>query len=136
MGVDINETFIEAAGAKDPRGQYVVGDMRELSLRRKFDVVLCLGTTLSYSLTNDEVLATLRGFHRHLRKGGIAVVDVLNAIAFTGPRPFQRRTQHTFTVRGDSLTATIERRLKLEEQRMTEQVTWRGRRHGRAWTAS
>ena len=133
VGLDVNHRFIGAARAKDPGGRYVVGDMRALSLRRKFDVVLCLGTTLAYNLTNDDVLMTLRGVHRHLVVGGTLIIDVLNAIAFGGPRPFQRHTVHKLTVRGESLTATIEHRLRLREQLMTEQVTWRGRRRGRAW---
>lgn len=126
-GVDINAKMIEAAGAKDPAGRYLVGDMRTLSLDQRFDVALCLGTTLSYGVTNDEVAATLLGIGRHLKRGGILMVDVLNAIAFTGPRPFRKRTRHSFSVRGERVTASIEHRLELKQQAMTEQVTWAGR---------
>lgn len=133
VGVDINPAFIEAARAKDPEGRYVVADMRRLNLRRRFHVVLCLGTTFAYNLTNDDIAATLRGFRRHLRPGGVLVVDVLNAIAFMGPTPFRRTTRHTFSVEGRRRTAAIVHRLRLKEQLMSEQVTWRGRDGGRAW---
>jgi ADP-ribosyl-[dinitrogen reductase] hydrolase len=36
-------------------------------------------------------------------------VTLLNAIAFTGPRPFQPKTQHAFYHRGRRMTATIRR---------------------------
>lgn len=133
VGVDINHRFVAAARTKDPDGRYFVADMRTLSLRRKFDAVLCLGTTLAYNLTNEDVLGTLTAFRRHLKVGGLVIVDVLNAMAFTGPRPFLRRTQHAFSVRGRTLSATIEHRLNAQQQTMTEQVTWRGRMGGRAW---
>lgn len=126
-GVDINAKMIEAARAKDPAGRYVVGDMRRLSLDQRFGVALCLGTTLSYSVTNDELVATLVGIGRHVKRGGTLMVDVLNAIAFTGPRPFRNRTRHSFSVRGGRVTVNIEHRLELRKQAMTEQVTWAGR---------
>ncbi len=133
VGIDINEVFVDAARAKDPDGRYVVGDMRSFSLRKKFDVVICLGTTFAYNLTNNDVLATLGRFHHHLKVGGLLLIDVLNAIAFTGPQPFRRRTRHSFSVSGHPLTAKIEHRLQLKEQTMTEQLTWRGRKRGRPW---
>ncbi len=132
-GVDINPTFIDAARAKDPEGRYVVADMRELQMCRTFDVVLCLGTTFAYNLANEAVAATVRGFHRHVRPGGVLIVDVLNAIAFAGPTKFRARTHHVFTVAGSRLTATIAHGLRLRDQLMSEQVTWRGSRDGRVW---
>ncbi len=134
VGLDVNPTFIAAARAKDPTGEYIVGDMCALRLRRRFDVVLCLGTTLAYCRTSDDVASALAGFYRVLRPGGIAVIDVLNAIAFVRPTRFRLRTRHAFVVDGAPRTATIAHRLDLEGQRMSEQVTWRGKDGGRTWT--
>jgi SAM-dependent methyltransferase len=125
VGLDINRRFIRAARAKDPLGAFVVGNMRSFRLRRKFDLIVCLGTTFSYNLTTSEIGKSLQTFHRHLSSDGRLVIDVLNAIAFTGPRPFLRRTRHTFRDRGKRLTATIRHELDLKHQTMTEQVTWR-----------
>jgi SAM-dependent methyltransferase len=131
VGVDVNPKFIRAARAKDPIGQYREGDMRTLRLRRKFDAILCLGTTLAYARTNEDVLSTLAGFHKHLVAGGKLIVDVLNASALLGPRRFRPETRHVFTVRGERLSATIAHRLRLKDQFLTEQVTWRGLSKGR-----
>jgi SAM-dependent methyltransferase len=133
VGVDINPRFVAAARAKDPGGEYHVGDMKRFRLRQRFDLMICLGSTFSYNLTNEEVAETLINFRKHLRPGGQLVIDVLNAIAFTGPRPFQIRTQHKFSRKGVQATATIRHRMNLKMQTMQEQVTWstigeRGRR--------
>ncbi|WP_431256855.1 class I SAM-dependent methyltransferase [Roseateles chitinivorans] len=124
-GVDINPRFIEAAQAKDPGGRFHVGDMRTMALGQTFDVVVCVGTTFCYNLSNREIAATLARLHEHVRPGGLLLLDVLNAIAFTGPRPFQPVTHHAFARGGVEATATIRHRLDLAAQTMTEQVTWR-----------
>jgi SAM-dependent methyltransferase len=128
VGVDINRRFVGAARAKDPGGVYFVGDMRSFKLRRKFDLVLCLGTTFSYNLFNSAVSESLRNFRRHLSPGGRLVIDVLNAITFTGARPFRRRTRRVYRHQGKRMTATIRHDLDLRRQTMTEQVTWRAAR--------
>ena len=124
-GVDINPRFLEAARAKGPDGRFHVGDMRTLVLDRVFDVVVCLGTTFCYNLTNREITATLARLREHVRPGGLILLDVLNAIAFAGPRPFRSVTRHAFSHGGVTATATIRQRLDLAAQTMSEQVTWR-----------
>jgi SAM-dependent methyltransferase len=125
VGIDKNRRFIGAARRKDPKGTYAVGDMRTFKLHQKFDVIVCLGTTFSYNYSNAAIRACLQNFCRHLSPDGRLVIDVLNAIAFIGPRPFQRRTQHHLWYQGKRTTATIRHELDLRRQLMTEQVTWR-----------
>jgi SAM-dependent methyltransferase len=126
VGIDINPRFIGAARAKDPFGTFVVGNMKSFRLRRKFDLIVCLGTTFSYNLTTSDIGESLQAFYRHLSSNGRLVIDVLNAMGFIGPRPFLQRTTHRFRHRGKRLTATIRHELDLKHQTMTEQVTWRG----------
>lgn len=129
VGVDINPGFISAAKAKDPGGDYHVGNMRSFQLSRKFDLLICIGTTFSYNLENEQIQLTLRNFHDQLRGGGRLIVDVVNAIAFIGPTSFRRRTRHVFDRDEEQAVATIRHGLNLRNQTMTEQVTWRRRGH-------
>lgn len=124
-GVDINPRFVEAAQAKDSGASFHVGDMRTFALCKTFDLVVCLGTTFCYNLTNRDISATLARLHEHVRPGGLVLLDVLNAIALTGPRPFKAVTRHAFARGGITATATIRHRLDLATQTMSEQVTWR-----------
>jgi SAM-dependent methyltransferase len=119
VGLDINAHFIAAAKAKDPNGEYHIGDMKCFRLRRRFDFVICLGTTFSYALTNQVVTETLANFRAHLKPSGVVVIDVLNAIAFTGTRPFKTRTEHRFYQNDFNATATIRHKLNLQAQTMT-----------------
>lgn len=125
IGIDQNRRFVGAARKKDPNGTYAVCDMRTFKLRRRFDVIVCLGTTFSYNFTSAAIRACLLNFRRHLSSDGRLVIDVLNAISFVGPRPFQHRTQHHLRYEGKRTTATIRHELDLRRQLMTQQVTWR-----------
>lgn len=55
-----------------------VGDMRSLDLSRTFDAILCLGTAFNYLATASDVQRALRTFRRHLRPGGLLVLDLAN----------------------------------------------------------
>jgi SAM-dependent methyltransferase len=133
VGIDINPRFIAAARAKDPTGEYHVGDMRNFRFRQRFDLLICVGTTFAYNLTNRDILRTLLNFRAHLKPAGRVIVDVLNAIAFIGPRPFQIQTKHKFVRNDLHATATIRHGLDFKAQSMTEQVSWkiRGERRRR-----
>jgi SAM-dependent methyltransferase len=113
--------------AKDPSGEYHVGDMRTFRFSQRFDLHTCVGTTFAYNLTNQDILKTLLNFRAHLKPKGQVIIDVLNAIAFIGPRPFQIRTKHKFARKGFHATATIRHGLNLKTQSMTEQVSWKMR---------
>jgi SAM-dependent methyltransferase len=130
VGVDINAAFIRAARAKDPHGKYKVGDMKSFRIRQRFDLVTCLGTTFSYNRTNANASDALMNFARHLRPGGLLVVDVLNPMSFLKPNGFKASTRHKFTHKGSIATASIIHTLTYEQQLLLEQVTWvvRGRR--------
>ena len=40
-GIDLNNSYIEAARAKNPSGKYRCADMRDLDLEASYDVVTC-----------------------------------------------------------------------------------------------
>lgn len=124
VGVDLNRRFIAKAQAADPGGRYVVGNMRSFRVGRRFDLLVCVGTTFSYNLTNRNIQICLRNFRAHLREGGFLLIDVLNAAAFLGPRRFKLRTRHEFVHAGGRAVATIHHRLHLKKQVMSEQVSW------------
>ena len=129
-GLDINPVFIKTATAKDPSGDYRVGDMKRFRLERRFDLIVCLGTTFAYNLDNSDIRNPLRNFKSHLRPGGIVAIDVLNAIALLGPLPFRAKSEHHFDRVGPGAVATIRHALDLKRQLLTEQVSWKlpGRR--------
>ena len=78
VGVDVDPTLIDAARADHPDVTWLVGDLARLDLAahgipEPFDAIVCAGNVLPFAApaTRQDVL---RGFARHLRPGGRAIV--------------------------------------------------------------
>ena len=74
-GVDLEPEFVRIAQGKNPQGHFVAADMRHFELTRRYDVVMCLFSSIGYVRTLDQVLATLRCFREHLSTGGAVIVE-------------------------------------------------------------
>lgn len=74
-GLDLEPEFVRAARAKTPAGTFRVADMRSFDLQRRYDVVMCLFSSVGYLKDQEEVVAALRAFARHLAPGGVIVVE-------------------------------------------------------------
>jgi SAM-dependent methyltransferase len=83
-GVDLSEEMLGYAGercdrlspALAARLQFSQGDLRQVRLNRKFDVVLSLFHVISYQTTNRDLLAAFETAKAHLVPGGILIFDV------------------------------------------------------------
>jgi SAM-dependent methyltransferase len=56
--------------------QFSCGDLRQVRLDIKFDVILSLFHVISYQTTNADLLAALETVKTHLKPGGIFIFDV------------------------------------------------------------
>jgi ubiquinone/menaquinone biosynthesis C-methylase UbiE len=77
-GVDLSEDVLSVARRKVRRGAtFLQGDMRSLDevVHGEYDAVVCLFSAISYNTTLGELRKTIRGFHRHLKKNGVALFD-------------------------------------------------------------
>ncbi len=74
-GVDINRRMIENARKKVPDATFKVANMINLSLEDKFDVLICVFSSIGYVESFNNLVKTLRNFHNHLHNNGIAIVE-------------------------------------------------------------
>jgi len=74
-GVDVEEEMLAIAREKVPSATFVEGDMRSIDLGREYDVVTSLFGTLGYARDEDGLWGTIENMARHLRPGGLMVVD-------------------------------------------------------------
>ncbi len=75
-GVDLNKEMLAVARKKTKKIRLDQGDMRNFRLKKKFDIVLCLFSTICYNLSYRQMEKTIRNFHRHLKKGGLMIFDM------------------------------------------------------------
>lgn len=74
-GLDINPNFIEMAKKKVPDASYVVGDMRNFDLGKKYEVILCLFSSIGYIKNYEELVTTFSNFRNHLTKDGLLIIE-------------------------------------------------------------
>lgn len=86
VGCDLSPDMAARAREKvqlqGARAEVVVADMRALPELGAFDLVTCLDEAMNYMLSPDQVRASLEGFARNLRPGGVAVFDSNNLRAY------------------------------------------------------
>lgn len=74
-GLDLDPEFVAIAKRKLPHGSVYRGDMTSFTLPKKYDVVLCLFSSIGYARTLAGVRQTLERFRAHLAPGGIVLVE-------------------------------------------------------------
>jgi SAM-dependent methyltransferase len=74
-GLDLDASFIRIARGKHPAGRFVEADMSDFDLPHRYDVVMCLFSSIGYLRTLDRVERALRCFRKAVRPGGVVIVE-------------------------------------------------------------
>ncbi len=74
-GVDIMPEMVEIARSKKQTGEFFVGDMTNFDLGRKYDIVMCLFSSIGYVRSLENVANTLNCLKRHINDDGIMLVE-------------------------------------------------------------
>jgi SAM-dependent methyltransferase len=84
VGLELSEAMRAVAQHKADRAQladrvtFIAGDMRRFNLDRPFGLIIVPLNTFLHNLTLDDQLATLACCKKHLRPGGLLVLDCFN----------------------------------------------------------
>lgn len=76
IGIDINSEMLKIAKKKVKNVKFEKGDMKTLKLAKKFDVIMCMFSTIAYNVTYEELESTLQLFYNHLKMGGLLIFDL------------------------------------------------------------
>jgi SAM-dependent methyltransferase len=74
-GLDIDPALVTIAQRKLSRGSVYEADMTAFELGRRYDVVVCLFSSIGYVRTLENVQRTFEHVRDHLAEGGIALVE-------------------------------------------------------------
>jgi SAM-dependent methyltransferase len=75
-GVDINDAMLRIARNKVPEANFINGNMKNMDLGSKFDVIICIFSAIHYNRNYNELECTLNNFHNHLEDGGVLIYDL------------------------------------------------------------
>lgn len=82
IGMDLSESMISIARSHNPLLTFLLADMRLFRLERKVDAAIITGRTISYLVTNEDVLGTFRSINNNLNVEGTLVFDCIDAAKF------------------------------------------------------
>jgi SAM-dependent methyltransferase len=81
-GLDISAEMLAIAKRNNPACNFLQTSMQDFMLPRQLDAAIITGRTISYLLTNKEVMDCLSAIHKNLKAPGIVCFDFIDANAF------------------------------------------------------
>jgi len=75
LATDINSGMLGVARKNIKGVTFRQADMVKLNLDREFDIVVCLFSSIGYVKTYPNLKKTLFNFARHLKKGGVVIIE-------------------------------------------------------------
>jgi ubiquinone/menaquinone biosynthesis C-methylase UbiE len=81
-GVDVSKRMLKIARKNAKGVTFKEADMKTLRLGKQFDVIVCLLSSIGYVKTAASLEKTIRNFSRHLKKGGLALIEPSHAKSF------------------------------------------------------
>ncbi len=82
LGLDYSEHMLCIAKEKFPAGNFIQGDMRNFSLKKKFDAALITGRSTSYLVTERDIFDTFKCIKEALNPNGYLIFDCIDADKF------------------------------------------------------
>ncbi len=74
-GADLNKEMLKIAKKKFPRLTFHQLNMVSFDLKKRFDVITCLFSSIGYVKTYTNLMKTIDTFSWHLKPGGVLVIE-------------------------------------------------------------
>ncbi|MBN2021063.1 MAG: methyltransferase domain-containing protein [Sedimentisphaerales bacterium] len=84
-GIDASEGMLkkarEKAGKLGLNMNLQLCDIRNFEFGRSFDAVICMFAVFNYITQTSDIVKTLKNVKKHLKKGGLFIIDIWNGLA-------------------------------------------------------
>ena len=74
-GLDLDKKMLSVARKKHPGIRFHQGDMTSFELDHRFDVVVCLFSSIGYVKTKSNLRKAIKTMSRHIQPGGVLLVE-------------------------------------------------------------
>ncbi|MBN2440459.1 MAG: class I SAM-dependent methyltransferase [Spirochaetales bacterium] len=83
MGSDISEHMINIAQKNYPDIRFIISDMKDISIDKKFDLILCPFDSINYVIKENHIKKTIRRIYDLLTEKGYFLFDFNSMQLFT-----------------------------------------------------
>lgn len=81
-GIDASKAMLKIARKNAKGVTFKEADMKTMKLDKQFDVITCLLSSIGYAKINSNLEKTIQNFSKHLKKGGLALIEPSHANSF------------------------------------------------------
>ena len=74
-GTDLNKDMLKVAKKKFPKLKFQQANMISFNLKKKFDVITCLFSSIGYVKNYTNLEKTIASFSKHLKTGGVLIIE-------------------------------------------------------------
>ena len=74
-GLDVNPDMLKIARQKYSDMRFHLGKMASFNLKRKFDAIICLFSSIGYVKTKQRLHQTIQNMAGHLQPGGVLIIE-------------------------------------------------------------
>jgi ubiquinone/menaquinone biosynthesis C-methylase UbiE len=75
LATDLNKAMLSVARKNISDVTFKQADMMKLNLDKKFDVILCLFSSIGYVKNYSNLTKTIQNFAKHLKVGGVVIIE-------------------------------------------------------------
>jgi len=75
-GIDISEDMINIAKENTKDNSFIVADMKDFKLNKKFDIITCAFDSINYITNNKDMEKTISNIFNHLENNGFFIFDI------------------------------------------------------------
>jgi len=75
LGIDLNQGMLNVAKNKVKGVKFERANMINFDLNKEFDIITCLFSSIGYVKTKDNLRKTINNFAKHLKKGGLVLIE-------------------------------------------------------------
>ncbi len=100
-GVDRNKEMLAVAKKKLRGIRFHQGDMKSFRLKKEFDVVTCLFSSIAYLKGYEDLEKTIKNFSSHLKSGGVMIIE-----PFVSKKKFLNNHIHVLNVEDENMKIT------------------------------
>mgnify|MGYP001562747432 CR=1 FL=1 len=90
-GLDLSEDMVEIAKSRNIKNtEFIVGDMSNFKLNKKFDACICMFAAFGYLTENSQIESSLKSIKNSLNKNGLFIMDCWNGLGVMHDLPVSR----------------------------------------------
>ena len=123
-GVEADPAKVKYSQKKYPNLKFKHQFMQTLNMNKKYDALICIHNIIAFNKNNEEVFTTFKNFNKHLKKGGLLLVQTKNSMGLIKNQIMGKRVDSGKDRKAMGIKAIVEEEVDATKQRLVGKRTF------------